>query len=384
MQTPEHTLDELGTAVHYPPESPRPLAEQGEAESFINPQNWQGLPIPERRWIINEWIPYHHVTSLYGDGGTGKSQLTQMLLTACSIGGMWLGMRADHVKTLGIFCEDTKDELHRRQDAINKNYGCDLCDLGNMRLHCGVGKNNILMNFDSGAQGYLTELYYKIERQALNFGAQFIVVDTAADTFGGYENSRNEVRQFINALNGLAITIDGAVMVCVHPSASGMNSGRGDGGNTAWHNSVRSRLYLKHQQEEEGQDNTDLRVLTRKKSNYARAGDEIKLQFDNGVFAPQFTGSGGIIDDLKVEQREKQIDEAFLKALDDFETQGRNLSSSKNATNYAPKMMVQNPRFKGYNKRDLERSMERLYSDLRIKDVEYGRKGQKHIVKNEQ
>jgi hypothetical protein len=28
---------------------------------------WQGKPIPPRRWLVAQWLPWRHVTSLYGE-----------------------------------------------------------------------------------------------------------------------------------------------------------------------------------------------------------------------------------------------------------------------------------------------------------------------------
>ena len=44
-----------------------------------DPSKWAGLPVPRVEWIWEEWIPLEVVTLLYGDGGTGKTLLAQML-----------------------------------------------------------------------------------------------------------------------------------------------------------------------------------------------------------------------------------------------------------------------------------------------------------------
>ncbi len=340
---------------------------------LIDPQNWQDKSVPDRRWIVNEWIPYSHVTALYGDGGTGKSLLAMMLSTALSIGGQWLGIPVSQVKVLGLFCEDTEDELHRRQADINQHCECDFSDLSNLRYISGVGKDNVLIDFLDG-KATITQLYDYILAQALKFGAKLIVIDTAADTFGGNENSRGQVRQFINALNRIAIEIDGAVLLCAHPSVSGMASKKGDGGSTAWSNSVRSRLYLTRPDRGEGFDNTDMRILSRKKANYARVGEDISLIWHDGILQPQSLCSDGI-NTIAKQNREKQVEEAFLMALDAFDKQGRNLSSNNRSSNYAPKKMSYNShcKDKGFKQKDLHLAMERLFDQSIIREDQYGR-----------
>ncbi|HEY9147871.1 MAG TPA: AAA family ATPase, partial [Gammaproteobacteria bacterium] len=51
----------------------------------------EGLPIPEREWLVQDLIPARNVTLLYGDGGTGKSLLALQLAVAVALGRPWLG-----------------------------------------------------------------------------------------------------------------------------------------------------------------------------------------------------------------------------------------------------------------------------------------------------
>ncbi len=105
-----------------------------------------------------------------------------------------------------------------------------------------------------------------------------VVLDTAADLFEGNENSRTQVRQFIQgALGKIAREANCGVLLCAHPSANGLSNGSGNGGSTAWHNTVRSRLYL-------SSDDKGIRNLSRKKANYCSTGEEIKLKWIKGAF----------------------------------------------------------------------------------------------------
>ena len=106
-----------------------------------------------------------------------------------------------------------------------------------------------------------------------------------------------------------------AVLATGHPSRAGLQTGCGDSGSTAWHNSVRSRLYL------DNSHNDDERVLKRMKSNYASMEDsEIQLQWNEGVFeeiAP--------LTDLELVQQHQQAQEAFMQRLDVLTNQERYL-----------------------------------------------------------
>ena len=68
---------------------------------------------PERRWIVREWIPSGVVTGLYGDGGVGKTLLALQLQASMALRRKWLGVEVEPGRSLGVYCEDDIDELHR-------------------------------------------------------------------------------------------------------------------------------------------------------------------------------------------------------------------------------------------------------------------------------
>ena len=70
---------------------------------LIDPIALQGVAVPERSWIVRDWIPNYQVTMLNGDGGIGKSLLAQQLLTSCATGNSWLGLDVKPCKALAFF-----------------------------------------------------------------------------------------------------------------------------------------------------------------------------------------------------------------------------------------------------------------------------------------
>lgn len=331
----------------------------------VDPITLQGCPIPQREWLIPGWIPWGAVTALYGDGGTGKSLIAQMLLTAAGTGGEWLGLNVRPCKVLAVFCEDNEAELHIRQADINRHYGVDFCDLENVRWVSRLGFDNLMMMFDSMGKGVLTPFYFQILNFAREMGAQLIIIDTAADTFGGNENDRHEVRTFLSAaLARLARGIDGAVVLCAHPSKSGRQSGDGDGGSTQWNNGVRSRLYLERVKTEGGEpEDEDLRTLSRKKANYVRRGDEITLRWQDGTFVVERPAMNGMVESIE----RRNAGKAFLECLGAIERQGRHVTDAKNSPRYAPKFFAGMPEAKGFRRRDLEFAMNDLFNTGQIR-----------------
>jgi AAA domain-containing protein len=72
-------MDALGEAIDFRKfrsTSPNPTP---TFSRIINPAEWEGLPVPPRKWIVPDYIPDATVTMLAGDGGTGKSLLAMQL-----------------------------------------------------------------------------------------------------------------------------------------------------------------------------------------------------------------------------------------------------------------------------------------------------------------
>ena len=120
------------------------------------------------------------------------------------------------------------------------------------------------------------------------------------------------------------------------------------------------------------------RVLSRKKANYALAEDSISLRWSEGVFVAQVPETG-ILGSIG----RRTADKAFLEGLDALNESGRQLSDSRNAGNFAPTAIRRTPQGKGFNVRQLEGAMERLFAEGKIHVEEYGRKSdpRKRIVR---
>ncbi len=211
---------------------------------IVNPADLEFVTVPQREWIVRDWLPVGCTTANYGDGGVGKTLLAQQLMTSCATVTPWCGHEVMPCRSFGVFCEDDEAELHRRQDRICDHLGIRLGTLGNMRWISELGLDNTLATFTADGRMLATKRYEAIETAAKAHGARLVVLDTAADLFAGNENDRHQVRRFIGLLNRLALEINGAVLLNAHPSRTGLNTGNLDGGSTGWNNSVRSRWSL--------------------------------------------------------------------------------------------------------------------------------------------
>jgi RecA-family ATPase len=340
---------------------------QPQIQGILDPLSWHGLPAPPRQWLVAGLIPLHNVTMLAGDGGLGKSLLVQQLVTACALDRDWINRPVKACKAIGLFCEDDRDELWRRQEDICRLYDVEHGDLEHLKFLSRVAMNNLLIEFASQFEAGVPTAFYGLVREfALDFGAQIVVLDSLHDLFGGNENSRPQARQFIGLLRELAIAIDGAVILTAHPSLSGRDKGTGESGSTAWSNAVRSRLYLTRLPDDE-MPSPDKRLLTSKKSNYSALAEDVGLTWRDGVFVADEVPTGvfaGIAKD--------RAERVFIECLAELTERGSNVSDSRNAANYAPKIMTAMPQARGCRRRDLEGAMHRLFHAKAIRNQTYG------------
>ena len=194
--------------------------------------------------------------------------------------------------------------------------------------------DNAMMVFPHrDAQGEATVFYQQALSAAQEFGAKLVLLDSLHNLFSGDENARPQALQFIQALCSIAIELDGVVLLTGHPSLSGLSSGSGTSGSTAWSNAVRSRLYLSRP-EKQGTDDVDPneKVLRVMKANYAPVGDGIRLTWANGVlnYHPEEMG-------VDATAKAAKASRVFTTLLDEAINSGVNLSASDFARNYAPK-----------------------------------------------
>jgi RecA-family ATPase len=139
-----------------------------------------------------------------------------------------------------------------------------------------------------------------------------------------------------SCLGKLAQEIGGGVLALGHPSKAGQAVG-GDGtsGSTAWHASVRSRLYLQHATK----DGTGpFRRLENRKANYGASGDVFMLRWLRGAFSLESAKSGAVLDDdtgeagkgaaRVIKSMGNAIDDAILEGVESAATEGLALSKA--------------------------------------------------------
>ena len=162
---------------------------------------------------------------------------------------------------------------------------------------------------------------------------------------------------------------EGSVTVLSHPSLSGISSGSGTSGSTAWHGAFRFRQYLTGVKPDSGeQPESDLRQLEFKKNQYGPTAETIVLRYQRGLFLPE-----GGVSSLDKAAREERAEGVFLELLTRFEDQGRDVSEKPTSNNFAPRVFAKETKATGFRKNDLDSAMRRLFDKNKIHVEQYGR-----------
>ena len=349
-----------------------------EPLQWADTTGWDSEPCPQREWAVLERIPLRQVTLFSGEGAIGKSILELMLGVAHVTAKDWLGSLPEPGGAFYFGCEDDEREQRIRLTAIAEHYETTFDELraNGFRFKSLSGEDAILGAPDRSGIIRPTILFDQLFEQAGDLKPKHIGIDTSADVFAGNEIDRAQVRQFISLLKRLAIVSNGSVVLLSHPSLTGINSGSGISGSTAWHNSVRSRFYMTAPKIEAGeQPDTDLREIVFKKANYSRKGDSLVLRYQRGLFLPEAGMSS--LDKLA---RQQVAEETFLTLLARFEREGRNVSDRPTSNTYAPAAFGKEKETKaaGVHKLDLDDAMRRLFETGKIHVEHYGPPSHRH------
>jgi RecA-family ATPase len=253
---------------------------QPQAEVKITP--WDDIKVVDREWLIPNWLPANSTTLFTGQGGAGKSWLTLQIISQIAAGyGEWAGLNpdvspdADPSPTCNVVLatyEDEPAEIQRRLHALASSIkwideslptikqNLHIVDMRGVGSVWGPGLGNHIANtgdlLSSGEQ--LQHICEEVE-------AGLLVIDPLSGAFGGNENDRTAVYDFISAMRKWGDTAKCAILVVGHLPKGKEAKDAGFSGSTAWEASVRS-LWMLHK---EGDDDDSWWELSHVKSNYA-------------------------------------------------------------------------------------------------------------------
>lgn len=352
-----------------PPSAPYPdeQAEDAPLPGVTDPADWQGQFAPHRRFIVDGWLVRGAAGLLSGQEGVGKSLLVQQLLSCAAVGHPFLGLEIHQCPAIYITCEDSMDELWRRQESINKALGLKMEHLRDrlrlVSLHGEIG--NELGTFDEAGRITPSLRFRQIEQLAVDFNAGLIALDNAAHMFTGNENARHDVAAFLGLLERLSIKIDGSALLLAHPNkqhAQGNTQGNEYSGSTGWSAHVRNRLFLDWSTTDaEGNPlDDDGRLLRKSKANYGKKGEEITFVWHDWAFKTAEDLGPNLHSQITAAAKAGEENAIFLQCLDKATKEKRPTSASIAAANYAPRVLSKMPTAKGMSAEALERALQRL------------------------
>lgn len=351
-------------------------AKAHEDEPKRSPLNWTELTDrtpPARHWALEGWLGMGHATLCAGGAGTGKSLLAQTIATSCALGKAYLCDEGAPQVSLGWFGEDDRDELWRRQTAINSYFEIQMPELDkHLWVESFDGRDMLLAEPSAEFRGRLlaTPLLEELRAQVGDYRATVVVLDTVARIFGGNENDRVQVTQFLHCLVG-AMPHPVALLLLAHPSRG---IGAEFSGSSAWEGSVRSRWYfgrnLPDAKDDDDAPTADsVRYLARRKVNYS-SRDWIALDYDieHHVLVPQAAQSKG--DQWYRESRARDVVMRGLRELI-----SRNVghpTGANTSPRYLPKMLGAHSLSEGVPASELKAALNRLMADRRLVQKEVG------------
>src|SRR5690606_6157718 len=214
-----------------------------------------------------------------------------------ALGIDFAGLRVERRRVLYLSCEDRENVLHWRLDRICRHLGISLADLaGHLHIVELVGRDSMLWARDPRTGAFVTAAYGQLEARMRETRAAVLVVDGVTDTFGGNENSRPEVKSYVNVLLPLVPADIGALLLLGHVAkltASNAATSEGYSGSTGWHNAVRARWYLypETEQDEDGgrPQRTGRLALELQKSNLGPIDETIPWRWSEAahMFLPE-------------------------------------------------------------------------------------------------
>jgi RecA-family ATPase len=357
------TVEQFNELVEKAPEWSTETKATAERLAFIDLSRYDTEPIPRREWSVENRFLRRAVSLTSGEGGTGKTIILNQLAAAHVLRRDWLRSIPEPGAALVINCEEEEAEIIRRLKPALDFYGKTFQDAVKGGLHiCSLaGKDAVLAHPDHNEQLVPTPLFTELFELAKDIKPVTIILDNSADVFGGNENDRAQVRQFITLLRGLAIAANSAVILSSHPSLTGMASKSGLSGSTAWHASVRGRCWLHSVATKEGDEpDPTLRELEFLKNNYGPAAEKVVLRWKDGLYQPE--PRPGSVEQLAANAK---TDDLFLSLLDRFSLQNRDVSANRCST-YAPSIFAKEAEADGVKPKLLEAAMSRLLDANKI------------------
>jgi RecA-family ATPase len=264
----------------FAPDSSEVISDGSETPTVVSISDLATFaPTPPAFWA-EEILPADVVTLLSAHGGAGKTTLALYAAVCFAMGLPFLGKETKPANVLFYSAEDDRDLLRWRLATVCQRLDVDPVALAQRLRVVDASESDSVLFVEASRNGVrLGEptTAFKELKVMVCTGAQIVIIDNASDVYGADENNRGQVRAFIRLLAKLVRPVHGAVLLLAHVDklTARVGGSQGYSGSTAWHNSVRSRLFLS----EEG---AGLK-LEHQKSNRGKKSEDIHLLWEDGL-----------------------------------------------------------------------------------------------------
>jgi hypothetical protein len=317
--------------------------EEPPAPAFV----WEGL------------VPAEAVTLLTAHGGTGKSFVMLMLCVAVALGLPLFGLGTRRGKAAFFSGEDGAAVLRHRLRWLCRRMGVSVRDLEGRLFIIDATDHDPRLYVEAAGRrdGDLTPTFASLREFVQREGIGLLVLDNSSDTFDASEIDRARVRAFMRALSVLAREAKAGVLLLAHVDKGTSRGDRGPNtegysGSTAWHNSARSRLFMRRDAEGalvlEHQKGTHSAGLT-KPLRLAWVKDDIPVLDE--PLSPMLQG-----------MTDRADTKALLKLVHEFTERGEWVATGTTSRNHAAKLLRHErtyPKLKDGEVFDLLRKAER-------------------------
>jgi putative DNA primase/helicase len=291
---------------------------------------WEGL------------APVDHVTILGAHGGTGKTILMLMLAVCTALGRPLFDISTRQGTVAFYSGEDGAMRLRYLLHFVCRCMAVDVQALDG-KLHIIDAASHDPTLFAEVAalgqrEGRTTSTYEALREYLKAQRIALLIVDNASDVFAGSEIARAQVRGFMRALAKLARELHAAVILLAHVDKGTSRQERtgteGYSGSTAWHNSARSRLFMRR--EADGS-----LVVEHQKHNLGPLHAPIRLRWPEGGIPELDAPFGPVVQGIADRGHER----ALLRLIAEYTARGEHVSTATNSRTHAAKVLRQEPSF---------------------------------------
>ncbi|OJV52431.1 MAG: hypothetical protein BGO36_12640 [Burkholderiales bacterium 68-10] len=343
--------DALAALLEGATEPPKP-------EPLLKPVDVAGVianPSPPPRFVWEGYCPRGEVTLLGAHGGTGKSTIGEMLAVAVVTGRPLFGVPTERAAVVFASLEDGAHVVRHRLAHICRQWQIEPAELTGLHIVDGT-ESPELFTAEGRSEGRTTAAYAELRALVNATGAGLAIVDNASDAYGGDEIQRRSVRAFVRSLAAIARDVDAACLLLAHVNKGTSRAGKAEGGegysgSTAWHNSVRSRLFMSR-----AADGSLL--LEHQKANLGRKREPLTLHWPDGGLPDSADAPATRV---LVQRAQARADDtaaaALLRLLAEFEGRGQYASPNLAARNNPHALLRSEPAFKalGLTRGDVQR-----------------------------